>query len=365
MEKEELINIISYSVQHHEIAPGFFDYLYEEVKDSIILTEIIKEKFDFILSAFPNNSFFSLVLEELSCYDDMHSHIVKNIPIVLKYFHGDLDNLSTFSIQEYVNSHFSELVSYIPKDTFFAMAISDYYVQEKNRNLLNQYLMDYKKDYVSFLLGKKLSLSYSDTQLDTLMDVLVMLVDELLKHEELSYVDIKLLSAGSFSDVIEIGSKVVKVGDERYTYFMPNSPYFLAPLIRVNLEDISFLKGTIEVVEKVDTDIHISESELYELYRLIRLDKQIWLDVKKENVGRLLCDNTIHYKKTLYPDSITRGLLGENTTVLKKGDYVVCDLDHLVFEEVFQNDFGLRQNFYLSNAYDFEEKYQKSKIKND
>ena len=43
MEKEELINIISYSVQHHEIAPGFFDYLYEEVKDSIILTEIIKE----------------------------------------------------------------------------------------------------------------------------------------------------------------------------------------------------------------------------------------------------------------------------------------------------------------------------------
>ena len=58
MEKEELINIISYSVQHHEIAPGFFDYLYEEVKDSIILTEIIKEKFDFILPAFPNNSFF-------------------------------------------------------------------------------------------------------------------------------------------------------------------------------------------------------------------------------------------------------------------------------------------------------------------
>ena len=58
MEKEELINIISYSVQHHEIDTGFFDYLYEEVKDSIILTEKIKVKFDFILSAFPNNSFF-------------------------------------------------------------------------------------------------------------------------------------------------------------------------------------------------------------------------------------------------------------------------------------------------------------------
>lgn len=365
MEKDELIHIISYSVEQHEVVPGFFDSLYGKVKDSVMLTEILKEKFDFILSACPNSYYFSLILKELSCYDDMYPYIVNHIPIVLKYFHGDLDNLSTFPIQEYVNSHFSELVSCISKDTFFTMAISDCYVQEKNKNLLNRYLMDYKKDFVSFLLGKKLSLSYSDTQLDTLMDVLVMLVDELLEQEELSYVDIKLLSAGSFSDVIEIGSKIVKVGDERYTYFMPNSPYFLAPLIRVNLEDISFLKGTIEVVEKVDTDIHISESELYELYKQIRLDKQIWLDVKKENVGRLLCDNTIHYKKALCSDSITRGLLGENTVVLKKGDYVVCDLDHLVFEEVFQNDYSLQQNFYLSNAYDFEEKYQKSKIKSD
>lgn len=42
------------------------------------------------------------------------------------------------------------------------MAISDSYVEGKNRNLLNQYLIDYKKDYVSFLLGEKLSLSYFD-----------------------------------------------------------------------------------------------------------------------------------------------------------------------------------------------------------
>lgn len=61
--------------------------------------------------------------------------------------------------------------------------------------------------------------------------VLVMLVDELLEHEGLSYVDIKMFPIG-----------IVKVGDEIYAYFMPNSPYFLVPLILANLDDISFLR---------------------------------------------------------------------------------------------------------------------------
>lgn len=81
-------------------------------------------------------------------------------------------------------------------------------------------------------------------------------------------------------------------------------------------------------------------------------------------MGRLLKDNTTHYKKTLYPDSITRGLLGENQIVLQKGDYVVCDLDHIVFADAFQSDFSLQQNYYLSNSYFYKEKYPNSKIKN-
>ena len=143
------------------------------------------------------------------------------------------------------------------------------------------------------------------------------------------------------------------------------SPFIVSPLIRVDLNELSFLRGTVEVIEKVDTDINITDDELYEIYKQFRLLGLIWLDVKVENVGRLLKDNIIHYKKALYPDPITRGLFGdENEIILKKGDYVVCDLDHIVFEDVFQQDSKLQQDFYLSNAYYYEERYQKSKIKN-
>lgn len=364
MEKEEIINIISYRVEHHRIVPYFFDSLYEDAKDSTIVTEAIKEQFESILdSCFSCN--FSSILGELSCYDDMYSYIINHIPTILKYFHGDFLSLSSFPIQEYVNNHFSELISSIPKDSFFTMAISEDYVKGENKEILNQFLENHKKDYVFFLLGKKLSLSYSMEQLDTLTDILVLIVDELLEHEELSYGDIRMLTEGAYSDCVEIGSKVLKVGDERYTYFMKNNPFIVSPLIRVDLNELSFLRGTVEVIEKVDTDINITDDELYEIYKQFRLLGLIWLDVKVENVGRLLKDNIIHYKKALYPDPITRGLLGdENEGVLKKGDYVVCDLDHIVFEDVFQQDSKLQQDFYLSNAYYYEERYQKSKIKN-
>ena len=364
MEKEEIISIISYRVDHHRIVPYFFDSLYEDAKDSATVTEAIKEQFESILaSCFSCN--FSSILEELSCYDDMYSYIINHIPTILKYFHGDFLSLSSFPIQEHVNNHFSELISSIPKDSFFTMAISEDYVKGENKKILNQFLENHKKDYVFFLLGKMLSLSYSMEQLDTLTDVLVLIVDELLEHEELSYGDIRMLTDGAYSDCVEIGSKVLKVGDERYTYFMKNNPFIVSPLIRVDLNELSFLRGTVEVIEKVDTDINITDDELYEIYKQFRLLGLIWLDVKVENVGRLLKDNIIHYKKALYPDPITRGLFGdENEIVLKKGDYVVCDLDHIVFEDVFQQDSKLQQDFYLSNAYYYEERYQKSKIKN-
>lgn len=364
MEREEMINIISYRVEHHRIVPFFFDSLYEDAKDATVVTEVIKEQFEPILaSCFSCN--FSSILEELSCYDDMYSYIMNHIPTILKYFHGNLDSLSSFPIQEYVNNHFSELMSNIPKDCFFNMAISDDYVKGENKKLLNQFLTTYKKDYVFFLLGKQLSLSYSVEQLDSLVDVIVMIVDELLEHENISYGDIRMLTAGAYSNCVEIGSKILKVGDERYTYFMKNNPLIVSPLIRVDLNELSFLRGTVEVIEKVDTNISITEDELYEIYKQFRLMGLIWLDVKVENVGRLLKDNIIHYKKVLYPDPITRGLFdGENERILKKGDYVVCDLDHIVPDDFFQQDSKLQQDFYLSNAYYYEQKYQKSKRKN-
>ena len=120
-----------------------------------------------------------------------------------------------------------------------------------------------------------------------MFSVISLLTDEILNEEGLSYADIKRLPQGAYSDVIEIGSKVIKVGGKRFCYDLPNCPYLLQPLIRVNLENISSIRGTLEVEERVEMSSDISTSEVYSLYenlrdKYLKNDQCSWL-VKKRN----------------------------------------------------------------------------------
>lgn len=348
------------------VYPGFIRWAYSHDKKSFFhdqsLVSLLQEHYKEIVSKCLSSYRFLLV-SELIRKDDMNSFTKKQIPFLLSF----VDSESSFfnfdyscpdlNIKDYINRHFTSLISKIPNVCFYSMAVRDGDVDDKNREALNQFLTKNKREYVEFLLGNKLPKDAKDY--DNVIDVTVKLVDEILEHENLSYGDIRQLNSGGYSDVILIGSKVLKAGEKRGTYYVPNNEYLLKPYIRVNLEDISDVPGTIEVVEKVNTDV--SDIDLYSFYKELRKKGIVCMDIKSINLGILLKDNTFHWNKQLGRDVSVRGFIGDdNFSPLSKGDPVILDSDHIYSERMFDFLSQRKENNFKSlPGYQYEQKYQK------
>ena len=103
------------------------------------------------------------------------------------------------------------------------------------------------------------------------------------------------------------------------------------------------------------TEAEIDE-ELYRIYKELRDDGILWIDCKKENVGRLLKENKTNYcdirGNELRPEDKAIGFYGKKTNrVLSKGELVIIDTDYLITREDeknwykwnnFQNEFSKR-----------------------
>ena len=247
----------------------FFHSLYEQSPTELV-SKVIQNNFSTVLSKC--NSFMIVpVLEELSLHDNMYSFILDNTFLLLSNLgHNFYYLLEKFQRKKYINEHFMEIIKKYPRESVFTLASLPSFVDCSHKPELDSFLETNKEEYIFYLLGKQLSYIYTKEQLKELFSVISLLTDDILNEEGLSYTDIKRLPQGAYSDVIEIGSKVIKVGGKRFCYHVPNCPYLLQPLIRVNLEDISSIRGTIEVEEKVDMDLNISTSEVYSLYEKLR-----------------------------------------------------------------------------------------------
>ncbi len=342
---------------HYNITPSFFHSLYEQSPTELV-SKAIQNNFSTVLSKC--NSFMIVpVLEELSLHDNMYSFILDNTFLLLSNLGHNFYYLpEKFQRKKYINEHFMEIIKKYPRESVFTLASLPSFVDYSHKPELDSFLETNKEEYIFYLLGKQLSYIYTKEQLKELFSVISLLTDDILNEEGLSYIDIKRLPQGAYSDVIEIGSKVIKVGGKRFCYHVPNCPYLLQPLIRVNLEDISSIRGTVEVEEKVDMDLNISTSEVYSLYEKLRQYGIIWLDAKERNVGRLLKDNNLYYHQQLALSMESRGLHGCNETVLSKGECVVVDLDHLFLEDEVYQDPDLYHIFRTSNSYYYETLYQ-------
>lgn len=359
MSKEEIVRKLKNSFLQRRINSQFFVDLYNQGGDSSLVTEVVQEHFESILLGCISID-LPFMLEKLCRHNDMYSFLIHNTPMLLKTLKVNFFKIpEKFQRKQFINQHFLELTQELSADCFFSMASQEGFIEEENRDLLNSYLEEHKEEYISFLLGTQLGYIYTPEELSDLMSLLTMLVDEILQTENLRYIDIKKLSSGSFSDLIEIGSKVLKLGDERLCYHIPNDPHILKSLIRVNLKDVSPISGTLEVVEKVDTNFIPSTFELYSLYDSLRSQGIIWIDISIDNVGILLKDNTYHYAKVLSFDPATRGLIGEDSsTILPEGELVVLDSDHLFFAEDLFKDSEMYEVFRKSDAYYYEMLYQ-------
>ena len=347
------------------IYPCFLQWIRENDKPSLFhdksALSLIQEHYEEIISKC-SPEYRSLLVSSLDKEYKMTNFTKEKTSFLLTFVNSEYDfsNLdyycSYLKIKDFINSNFTKLISSIPNICFFTMASSSE-IDDKNKEVLNQFLTKYKREYVEFLLGNGLPKDAKDY--DNVINVTVLLVDEILEHEHLSYADIKKNSGGGYSNVIFLGSKVLKVGKKRDTYSVPNNEYLLKPYIRVNLEDISDVSGTIEVVEKVDTPVLPVDE--YEFYKELRKKGIVWLDVKLINLGYLTKDNTFHWNKQLGEDMSTRGFIGDNNfSPLPKGSPVILDSDHIYSEEEF-NSLLKNKDFSYSHlpGYYYEPKYQK------
>lgn len=187
------------------------------------------------------------------------------------------------------------------------------------------------------------------------------IIKELMKASdgEVSIKDLRTAGGGHYSEVFQVGDYVLKIGSARNNCKMPNHRRILQPIVRAEIPNEDGVQrdsknNYIEVQNVVDTDWweSMSESEidniLHEIYRDLRAKGYIWLDIKKENVGRLRKENrpnltfidTDGKVKDIRPTGEATGLIGKipEDEILKKGDYVIVDTDWIVSLSEYENN---------------------------
>lgn len=163
------------------------------------------------------------------------------------------------------------------------------------------------------------------------------MVEELLVDQNARMVDIEKGRRGGYSQVYHIGEKVLKIGQPRETYKIPNHPRILQPLTRTNLldeRDGNKVFACVEISDRADQlegEEDLQVEKLYQLYKELRDDGIIWTDARFKNVGKLRQDNIPKLNgENMNVDPQAVGMDKEiKERRLKAGDWVIFDLDYL------------------------------------
>lgn len=210
------------------------------------------------------------------------------------------------------------------------------------KQILNKAIKDFRMEY-----------DIIPTNLKIIEEINYLIIKEIANNEKVKISSIKLIGRGEFSDVYQIGDKIIKLGKKRGTKTFPNNPYIVKPLIRKEFELGEKTKIFVEVCEKILTNCCTKE-DVDEIYKKMRRLGLVWIDVKQKNLGRLLKDNKIYWNKPLNP-SDTALMLQEYRGLeeLKKGDVVICDADYIYDE--------LGKNYNIQRVAEYELKFKKEK----
>lgn len=207
-------------------------------------------------------------------------------------------------------------------------------------------------------------LIWDDKDFNNVLEVIYLILEDIAKNENVSLSSLSVLGSGSYSFVLGLGDKVIKIGKDRGSMSFNNNPYVNAILLRKVLPVNSKMSLLVEVNERLDTKSYVSDEELYQLYKKLRDIGLIWTDVSRWNVGRLLKDNVIHWKRELKPTSSVLGLDEyRGNEVLKKGDIVVLDNDYIFDEKTISSEMIKmgRDNSIFYDRYEEEKRSGKTK----
>lgn len=334
---------------------------YNKLKENNIDTYSIINR----ITKYPNDKLISYIDKLIPVIDDF---TLRNILDKIK----DNEEVMNYIIEKYlINSTISiKLTSFLLKnnlyidkvyqnfDNIISNNIKDLYELKKQGTLNEEastkiskivqnneeYLDNTIEDILKEIYGEK----FNNKDFKVGIDTIKIIIKELCQNENKTYGDIEYLGKGTFSYVLAVGDKVLKIGIKRYTDSFPNNPYIITPLLRESIKINEENKIFLEVTERVDTKTEVTTEELYQLYKKIRDLGLVWTDVAKRNVGRLKKDNIVHWNTPLSPTDEALELKKYiNAPQLKKGDLIILDADH-IYE-------GYKYN--LTNK-EFEDRYQ-------
>ena len=196
----------------------------------------------------------------------------------------------------------------------------------------------------------------------TILYGLTSIVDEISKNENTDISELEYIGTGTLTNVYKLGNKVIKFGKNRLTDKIPYHRRILQPLIRRKILS-GFSNLYIEISEYIQPDNSITDEDAYLIYKELRDDGIIWLDAKRENLGRLEKDNIAHFKEPLYVKNENVGYIPETLikdNPLQKGELVIIDTDFLFREKDF--DFTLLDSRINTDFYQIcEQRYQEEK----
>ena len=317
---------------------------------------------------------------DLNNIENSYDYIVEcfkghHINRILKYLisnNVDLDNIFNYldknSIYIYYNAVVEELIK-VGKLDIVKKYLNYFYRKNGSLLALKSVLKDEKIniDEINNLINNNPDLIIEEIseypveylKEQKIYDFLKIMIEELLKNEKKQYSDIEFLGRGSYSKVYGIGSKVFKIGESRATLNIKNNRRFLKPLYRKKIKylDNNSTLFCIEVTERLDMT-NITYDDVYEIYKELREQGLIWIDTKRENVGRLIRDNKIYFDGIDYVDKESTSYTTEDCEVLPKGNLMLVDND-LIYDE---NEFFAKHDydeFGYSNT--FEARYREEK----
>ena len=345
------------------------------IRDNADSKEYVDQYFSEIAKCFNTDTLdFLIILFKNEWYDLIKKHIAS----IIQMLQNDKNTkiLSAFC-EEYLEQspdnekldNLTEIVRCLensPGDLLIVAPKLRGYSEETDR-LLEEIMQKHSLDLAKYLFARERDTLYLKDLKDTVdVDGYSKFIERILleigKRQDSKLNDIKLLRQGASAKPFEFKNMILKVGLPPKTYNMPNSKYFLQPLIRVELKSN---KGEpfacVEVTNKVDTNFPKEEKtkeNLYQFWKKIRDEGIIWTDVRWDNVGKLLQKNIpIQDGVEMYSDTNATGL--DNRDIgkpLEPGNLVVIDLD-LIYKENDPNIIWTLNGF----GKEFEERYQKEK----
>lgn len=161
---------------------------------------------------------------------------------------------------------------------------------------------------------------------EDLFQTIILIIEDGLKLAKKNITDIEYFRSGSICKTYKVGDFVIKVGKKWFQEKIPNDEALLYPVCRKYIRELDIAI----IISYYGETENLYNEDAYQLFKEIRNRGNNWIDVKKENIVRLLQDNN-SYGFEVEPETI--GFVGKTKEKKKKGEIVICDLEALYKED--------------------------------